>query len=187
MDRKLPWAVEARYGKIVKKDTLKEISYTMYLNSLKLVNCNLIEGLEGLENFRRHGRLVEVDLSGTNVRDSDIYYLSCIKNLSRLNLSGTKITDVGMEDIKLLQRLRFVILDNTRVTNQGIKNLSKLYLLKKLSFVNTLVTREVLKDLEYLIRLEDLRIGNGEVNIRASEVRMRRRFERTTKDLAILN
>jgi Leucine-rich repeat (LRR) protein len=57
-------------------------------------------GNAGLSNIEGLGRLEELCLNHTHVRDSDLLHLRELRNLRRLELAGTVVTSEGIEDLR---------------------------------------------------------------------------------------
>lgn len=74
-------------------------------------------GTLGKEGKDRH--IVNVNLAGANVSDSELERLLDLPHLRRLDLSGTQITDAGLHTLLCLKELEYVDLSNTRVTADG--------------------------------------------------------------------
>ena len=95
--------------------------------------------------------IVEVDLSGTKVTDSDLKDLKELKGLEKLVLWATEITDAGLKDLKELKGLKRLYLGRTgrtQITDAGMKDLKELKGLQTLGLSNTQITDAGLKDLQ---------------------------------------
>ena len=74
--------------------------------------------------LRKEGKdrhIVEVNLTGTNVTDSELGRLQDLTRLRELDLSGTQITDAGLSALAPLKELEYVDVSNTDVTLEGFK------------------------------------------------------------------
>ncbi|HUG90891.1 MAG TPA: tetratricopeptide repeat protein [Planctomycetaceae bacterium] len=72
------------------------------------------------------GRVVLVDLSGTQVRDADLAVLRSMSGLRQLDLSSTTISDEGLNHLSGLSELQLLALSGTGVTDAGITRLKPL-------------------------------------------------------------
>lgn len=70
--------------------------------------------------------VIEIDLSGTDVKDEQLRWLSDLTELRTLRLHRTGISDAGLQHIKSLSRLTTLTIGDTRVTNAGLKSLAGL-------------------------------------------------------------
>jgi hypothetical protein len=78
-----------------------------------------------LQRLRDFPHLRWLALDGSDITDTQLKHLQCLKELQCLDLQGTGITDSGLEHIKVITSLRSVQLQNTPVTNAGVRNLQK--------------------------------------------------------------
>lgn len=78
-----------------------------------------------------------IDLSGSQVSDSDLKPIARFIGLRELDLSDTLVTDVGIKNLSALTNLQKIWLDNTRVTDKGLADLAKHTELIKISVTGT--------------------------------------------------
>ncbi len=81
-----------------------------------------------------------VDLSRTQVKDTDLLHLSTLKNLKSLFLSNTQITDQGVEHLANLTQLQVLDLASTSITEAALIYLQGMTALKFLFLSNTDLT-----------------------------------------------
>jgi hypothetical protein len=70
--------------------------------------------------------VTHINLSRTEVMDSDMKDLRELKDLQWLDLSGTKTTDAGLNELKELKGLLHLDLSDTQITDTGLKDLKEL-------------------------------------------------------------
>ncbi len=87
----------------------------------------------------RGEKMIDVDMSGTKMKDGDIYFISRLcsnspeqyEHIHTLDLSDTRITDDALRRIVLQEensfplRIKVLKLTNTNVSEAAIKNLQK--------------------------------------------------------------
>lgn len=81
---------------------------------------------ESFELLKGLGRIVELDLSGTNITNESLAEIndSTIRDfLLKLNVSDTDISDQGLAEFTDMFLLNELTLANTQVTDDGIKDL----------------------------------------------------------------
>ncbi|MCK0155835.1 hypothetical protein MWU65_01505 [Cellulophaga sp. F20128] len=85
-------------------------------------------------------QLLWLNLSNSNITDTQLEKIGALNNLIRLDLSNTNITDKGLEHLTALEHLEVLNLYNTGVTDQVFPLLSKLKTLKKVYLWQTNIT-----------------------------------------------
>jgi len=105
------------------------------------------------------GRLVNLNLRGTNLNDDLAQYLKPLTELTRLHLEKTAITDAGLPNVSGLAKLEYLNLYGTAVTDAGLEHLGGLANLKKLYVWETKVTLDGVRKLRE--RLPELDIIGG--------------------------
>ena len=111
-----------------------------------------------------YGKIVKVDLSGTQTTDEELVHLKGLPRLLELNLSNTAITDVGLsEHIEGLTSLLGLDLSKTEVTDTGLEHVKRLNQVLYLILSDTKITDVGLKQLKHLTRLKQLVLSNTEV------------------------
>ena len=65
-------------------------------------------------------KLVDLDLTRTQVTDAGLAHLKGLVNLATLDLDGTKLTDAGLAHLKGLTALETLPLDDTAITDAGL-------------------------------------------------------------------
>lgn len=105
--------------------------------------CNLamssvpVDGLAPLAHLKQ---LVELDLSGTQLRDEHLQHLPALTKLQQLQLVHTHITDSGLAHLAKLTRLELLDLSATPVSDAGVKHLIGLEHLRTIRLHATGVT-----------------------------------------------
>jgi hypothetical protein len=107
--------------------------------------------------------VVEVDLSGTTVRDQDLSRLKSLVELQQLNLSQTRITGGGLVQLRGLRHLSQLFLNNTFLGDANLADVGRLTQLQTLSLGSTLVTDRGLVHLKPLTGLRILRLNGTKV------------------------
>lgn len=92
------------------------------------------------------GRIVSVDLSGLQVTDDDLSYLTAFKHLKWLYLRDNPITDLGVELLRELPELTLLDLSGTNLTEAGIRKAITLPRLEILHAHGLAVSEQSLKE-----------------------------------------
>ena len=71
------------------------------------------------------GRVVELNLSSTEITDEGLMHLKGLTNLRGLDLWRTQITDAGLLHLKGLTKLQNLDLRDTKVTDAGVAELQQ--------------------------------------------------------------
>ena len=98
-----------------------------------------IEDLKSLNEVKQ--QLVELNLSGMPIGDSEIKTILEFKNLEILNLNSTHITDKSITTLAELSSLKQLSLSGTQLTSNGLKDLSNHKALQRVYCWNTSVTQ----------------------------------------------
>lgn len=132
-------------------------------------------------------RIVTVDLSKSNVTDSDLIHLKRlpsvrvlvlnhsitdkglahlkeISTLEGLNLAGSNISNAGIEHLQGLTHLKKLSLGQTRVSDLGLVYLEKLTSLELLYLPDTQVTDTGLEHIQGLTNLESLHLSHTQIS-----------------------
>lgn len=96
------------------------------------------EILKGLEPLK--GRIVQLNLRGTNLNDDLSQYLKPLTELVRLHLEKTAVTDAGLTNVAGLTKLEYLNVYGDNVTDAGLEHLGGLTNLKKLYVWETKVS-----------------------------------------------
>jgi serine/threonine protein kinase len=110
------------------------------------------------------GKIIEVDLSGTAVTDSELRELAPLKAVQVLNLKRTAVSDAGLKQIASLRNLRRLELANTQVTGTGLAELAPLKRLDTLRLERTPITDDGLTGLLALPGLGSLSLEGTAVS-----------------------
>lgn len=84
--------------------------------------------------------LVELNLGGAKIKDTDLANLQGLTNLHRLHLENTPVTDAGLVPLQGLVNLDYLNLYGTAVTDAGLEQLQGLTQLKQLYLWQTKTT-----------------------------------------------
>ena len=103
--------------------------------------------------------LQELNLSGVQLKDTDLANIAGLKNLERLNLSGSSVSDAGLVHLKNLTGLVSLNLFGTKVTDAGLKSLTGLKNLKTIYLFETKATDAGMAALQKA--LPNVRIDRG--------------------------
>lgn len=112
-------------------------------NSMRTIRAEEFELLLPLSE-----QITWLDLSRTDVSDSDLRRLSDFRHLTRLSLQQTAITDSTLAAIGSLEHLEYVNLYGTDITDRGLQHLQSLPSLKSLYLWQTRVNREAIEELK---------------------------------------
>jgi mono/diheme cytochrome c family protein len=115
---------------------------------------------KAIEQLKNIPSLVDLNLAGLKLNDSDLANIEPLKNLLRLHLENTPITDAGTAHIKGLTNLRYLNLYNTPITDASVDNLKGLTHLHNLYLWQTKITDDGAATLKK--SLADTRINRGE-------------------------
>lgn len=113
----------------------------LHLNSLKLSGTTISGGLASLAHIPG---LLDLDLSRTEIRDSDLAQLN--PSLRDLNLSEcTNIDDRGVDDLLRLKHLRNLNMSFTSISSESLQTLAKMHL-ERLDLSGTNISRTEIDD-----------------------------------------
>jgi hypothetical protein len=117
----------------------------------------LIEALVALSlaNCDPQGKVVAIDVAGTEFGDAELKQLGPIETLRELHLAATRVTDVGMQHVAQLVNLERLYLAKCEVSDAGLVHVAQL---KRLRAINLYGTKLTSAGLKHLSRLEDLRV-----------------------------
>jgi hypothetical protein len=106
----------------------------------------------GHEYFQQ---VVSIDLSKSEVSDSDLRLISRLGRARTMLLNETKITDQGLLEIPRMSELRRVELSGTKVTSEGIRVLGSLPSLNRVSLADTGIDDQAVSS---LVNCEELNL-----------------------------
>jgi serine/threonine protein kinase/Leucine-rich repeat (LRR) protein len=115
------------------------------------------------------GPLVSLDLSGSEIDDSDLQRLKPLVALRELNLANTRVTDAGLEALKGLTALRELVLDGDAIQGSGLMPLQELPELTTLRLGCPALKELFLVELAPLKKLERLSLANSPVSDEGSK------------------
>jgi hypothetical protein len=107
--------------------------------------------------------VVDVDLSHSSTKATDLVHLKGLTSLQTLDLNGTKVTDAGLEHLKGLTNLHSLHLGKTKVTDTGLVHLKGMTSLHSLHLGKTKVADVGLVHLKGLTSLQLLNLGDTQV------------------------
>lgn len=139
---------------------LQHLRGLTYLQELSLGGEQIgpgIQYLSGLSNLHR------LDLSATNITDTDLQYLSGLNNLEQLDLTLTDVTDAGLQHLRSLENLKYLSLWGTQIIDGGLRHLTFFPDLRGLELGNTQVTDDGLRHLSGLTNLKHLWIARTQI------------------------
>jgi serine/threonine protein kinase/Leucine-rich repeat (LRR) protein len=109
--------------------------------------------------------LQSLDLSQTQLRDSDLAGLAKLPNLRTLRLRRVPITDRGLKELAPLTSLEVLDLANTNITGSGFAQLANATALRELWLTDTLLKQQHLPLLAPFEKLQVLVIGGNRHDI----------------------
>lgn len=123
-----------------------------------------------LQALAQTDHVENLDLSYTQVKDSDLAYLGKLTRLRKLHLSGCQITDAGVALLaEHCWRLTGLSLDNTPITDRALKELAKLRFLETIDLHHTNITDEGILALRGLKKLSSVAAWNTKVTRKSKE------------------
>ncbi len=100
------------------------------------------------------GRVLGVDLEGTQITDAELVDLKGLTRLAELSLRDTQFTDAELVHLKVLFFLENLNLGNTEITDAGLVHLKTMTNLKHLDLYDTQITDAGLLHLAEMTNLE---------------------------------
>ncbi len=94
------------------------------------------------------GNVIEIDLTGKPVGNSDLKQIIRHKRLQKLWLSNTSVTDAGLIELQSMKRLLVLGLARTRITDAGLKHLEPIKSLREVYIFPTKVTDGAVDELK---------------------------------------
>jgi Leucine-rich repeat (LRR) protein len=99
--------------------------------------------------------LTKLDLTGCDIGDEAVPFISQFSSLIELQLAATKITDTGVEMLGRL-RLRKLNLGSCRVSDRGLSAIASITSLSSLDLTCTMITDTALQAVGKLLNLQEL-------------------------------
>lgn len=99
-------------------------------------------------------RATVVNLSETEITDSDLVALTSLRGVERLNLHGTAVTNRGLSHLEDLTGLKALDLSETQIDGEGLRHLRNM---RDLEYLYLQETRIRDRDLLPLYELQNLR------------------------------
>jgi len=94
------------------------------------------------------GNVIEIDLTGKPVGNSDLALIARHTRLQKLWLSSTGVTDAGLIELQSMKRLRVLGLARTGITDAALKHLAAIKSLREVYFFPTKVTDGAVDELK---------------------------------------
>jgi hypothetical protein len=94
------------------------------------------------------GNVIEINLTGQPVGNSDLAQIAQHTKLQKLWLSQTGVTDVGLIELQSMKRLRVLGLARTGITDAGLKYLAAIKSLREVYVFPTKVTDSAVDELK---------------------------------------
>ena len=94
------------------------------------------------------GNVIEIDLTGKPVGNSDLKQITRHARLQKLWLSSTGVTDAGLINLQSMKRLRVLGLARTGITDAGLKHLAAIKSLREVYIFPTKVTDGAVDELK---------------------------------------
>ena len=92
--------------------------------------------------------VIEIDLTGKPVGNSDLALIARHTRLQKLWLSSTGVTDAGLINLQSMKRLRVLGLARTGITDAGLKHLAAIKSLREVYIFPTKVTDGAVDELK---------------------------------------
>jgi hypothetical protein len=121
------------------------------LTSINVSGTNLTD--KGVSYLSALKKLVSIDLGSTNLTDKCMHDIAAMPRLSRINLDHTNIGDPGLEILAANPRIQYLSLLDTKISAAGVESLLNF---PKLRFLNLSGIKLDKKSLEEICRLLDL-------------------------------
>lgn len=110
------------------------------------------------------GAIVEIDLSFSEIADSQLGEITVFPEVAELDLTGTNIQNSGLAPLRSLSNLRSVKLKGTKITSDGLRLLSQVHTLVLIDASNTAVSDDGLLDAHKWVNLRYLSLNNTAVS-----------------------
>ena len=94
------------------------------------------------------GNVIEIDLTGKPVGNSDLALIARHTRLQKLWLSSTGVTDAGLIELQSMKRLRVLGLARTGITDAALKHLAAIKSLREVFIFPTKVTDGAVDELK---------------------------------------
>ena len=94
------------------------------------------------------GNVIEIDLTGKPVGNSDLVLIVRHTRLQKLWLSSTGVTDAGLIELQSMNRLRVLGLARTGITDAALKHLAAIKSLREVFIFPTKVTDGAVDELK---------------------------------------
>ena len=107
-----------------------------------------LESLGANIKLDKKGRVIEINLTGKPVGNTDLEAIARQSHLQRLWLTNTRITDEGLPSLMPLKNLRVIGLARTGVTDAGFPFLANMKSLREVYLYPNKVTDSAVDDLK---------------------------------------
>ncbi len=136
---------------------------------VRILNLRGLKITDGSLEFIKNQKLIELNLSSTEIRGPGFIHLKELTNLRTLYLHGAAINDDGLFFIGKLSGLEYLNLGKTGISDAGLSKLGGLTALKELILMETSVTAKGIKKIMHLsvenLVLNRCPVGNELVDI----------------------
>lgn len=169
----------------VSRESLEQLTQFKNLRSLDLSNSNITDSdLLFLSSFPE---LIHLDLSGTAVTPTGLVHIGQTKNLVSLDLSNTATDEKALQQLAhlsgSLKNLANLNLSNTAVNDKALAHLAHLPSLKQLTLSHTWLTDESIVHLARLKKLNYLNVSDSAISeAGASELKRLLPFDNNTSE-----
>jgi hypothetical protein len=121
---------------------------------LNLSNTQITDS--NLKHLKGLQVLENLYLSNTQITDAGLEHIVGLPNLTALNLTNTKVTESGLTDLVHLQGITDLYLGGLPITDTGLRQVASLKSLRSLDLAGTKITSHGLLHLKGLDSLETL-------------------------------
>lgn len=167
----MPRLTELLWGDaILEENVLIPLARLNGLKKIRLTGLKSPVSEEILKTLASCPALVDLDLSGAQLTDSDIAALKDAKKLEKLTLYNTAITDQGVRNlVPLADRLIWLNLDATKITDNAGSDLAKFGTLTFLHLGRTECSDQILNSIGTLKSLKKVHITRTKITEKGAE------------------
>ena len=112
---------------------------------------DLLRTRGALISLNNHGHVISVNLSVTEIMDSDLKGLASFKYLNELFLECTNITDDAVQYLKELVNLKSLNVNTTGITEMGIAELRNILPQCKISHTKVTLSKEAKRNFQFML------------------------------------
>src|SRR5262249_18935124 len=118
----------------------------------------------GVRVVREDRRIVEVQISSDELRDSDVTILEGLLELKRLYLTASPISGKCLSSLKTLQRIEAINVCMTKFSDENVGHLASFPRLRKLHLAETEITDAAMPGIGKLRKLEELSLSYCDIS-----------------------